>query len=158
MIPRQLRPRIPAAPEQSDRADIDAEYQMRSDQRAGSISCAARLLEANALYAKDCAAEVTNDMPSTDSGPSRDFCPAVSVRENRRRAEMPNGAAPHWDRATDVYEPHSERDFLFGLNTVQTTVSAIATLAGVSVGDGRQATLRVPDRDPHPPAARPQGR
>ena len=44
---------------------------------------------------------------------------------------------PHWHQQTDVYETYSEPDFLFGLNTVQTTVGAIAALAGATVGERR---------------------
>ena len=122
---------LPAEDEQSPRADIDIEYQQQSDARVGSMQLAADLLVANALYAKDYPAEVTSDMSNTDSGPFQDFCPAISVRENIRRLEMPNGAAPHWHQATDRYDTYSEKDFLFGFNTVQTTLGAIATLAGL---------------------------
>lgn len=124
---------LPAEAEQSPRADIDIEYQQKSEARVGSMQLAADLLVANSLYAKDYPAEVTSDMSNTDSGPFQDDCPAISVRENIRRLEMPNGAAPHWHQPTDRYDTYSEKDFLFGFNTVQTTVGAIATLAGAEV-------------------------
>jgi hypothetical protein len=76
-------------------------------------------------------------MSNTDSVPFQDHCPAISVRENIRRTEMPGGAAPHWHKATDVYGTYAEEDFLFGFNTVQTTLGAIATLAGVKI-DGER--------------------
>ena len=124
---------VPAETEQSPRADIDIEYQQASEQRAASIDLAAKLLVANAIYANEYAAEVNSNMGATDSVPFQDYCAAVSVRENQRRSEMPNGAAPHWHQVTDVYETYSEMDFLFGFATVKTTVSAIATLAGVRI-------------------------
>jgi hypothetical protein len=126
---------LPAEAEQSPRADIDIEYQMESDQRSASIALAAQLLLANGHYAADYPAEATGDMGHTDSVPFENDCAAVSIRENRRRAEMPNGAAPHWHQETDVYATYSELDFLFGFNMVQTTVGAIAALAGLKVDE-----------------------
>ena len=113
---------VPAEAEQSPRADIDIEYQQASEQRAASIDLAAKLLVANAIYANEYAAEVNSNMGATDSVPFQDYCAAVSVRENQRRSEMPNGAAPHWHQVTDVYETYSEMDFLFGFATVKTSV------------------------------------
>ena len=123
---------VPAEAEQSPSADIDIEYKIGSDMAAASIDLAARLMTADALYA-DYPAEATGDMGNTDSVPFQDDCAAVSVRENRRRAEMPNGAAPHWHQETDRYETYSEADFRFGFQTMRMTVGAIATLVGVKI-------------------------
>jgi cysteine-rich repeat protein len=78
-------------------------------------------------------------MDFTDSVAFEDDCPAVSLRENRRVAEIAQGSNPHWHAASDVVASFSDADFLLGFNTVQTTVAAAAELVEATVnicGDG----------------------
>ena len=77
-----------------------------------------------ALKAKDFDALMT---------PFMDVVPAVSLRENRRLYETGNGANPHWHQTTDLFETFSDADFTLGLNAAQTTLGAIAKLAGIRI-------------------------
>jgi len=43
------------------------------------------------------------------------------------------GWNPHWHQPTDLYATFSDKDFRLGLNAVQTTLGAIAQLAGASI-------------------------
>jgi hypothetical protein len=58
---------------------------------------------------------------------------AISVRENERGAQVGNGWDPNWHQPTDVYATYDDKDFRLGLNAAQTTLSAIALLAGASL-------------------------
>jgi len=40
---------------------------------------------------------------------------------------------PQWHQPTDVYATYSDADFRLGLNAAQTTLGAIALLAGASL-------------------------
>jgi hypothetical protein len=57
----------------------------------------------------------------------------VSLRENRRLYETGNGANPHWHRPTDRFETFTEADYRLGFNAAQTTLGAVAKLAGVRI-------------------------
>ncbi len=72
-------------------------------------------------------------MSNTDSVPFWDECPAVSVRENQRLAEIGRGANPNWHKNSDVVETYSEADFRLGFNALQMTLGAVAELAGASI-------------------------
>ena len=43
------------------------------------------------------------------------------------------GWDPHWHQPTDRYSTFSDRDFRLGLNAAQTTLGAIARLAGAAL-------------------------
>jgi hypothetical protein len=88
---------------------------------------------ANARYASDYPAEVTSNMNNTDSRSFWNHAASVSVRENRRIAEIGAGANPHWHQATDLFATYSELDFLLGFNATHTTLGAVAELAGLKV-------------------------
>jgi hypothetical protein len=62
-----------------------------------------------------------------------DLAPAISVREAERGSEIGGGWDPHGHTPTDVFTTDDEADFRLGLNAVQTTLSAIAELAGARV-------------------------
>jgi hypothetical protein len=72
-------------------------------------------------------------MTNTDSTPFQDATASVSVRENERGTQIGNGWDPHWHQPTDLYAAFSDKDFRLGLNTAQTTLAAIARLAGATV-------------------------
>ena len=62
-----------------------------------------------------------------------DIVAAISVRENERGTQIGNGWDPQWHQPTDVYTTYSDKDFRLGLNAAQTTLAAVAKLAGASV-------------------------
>ena len=72
-------------------------------------------------------------MQSTDSVPFQDYTAAISLRENERGAQIGSGWDPHWHQPTDVFATFSDKDFRLGLNAAQTTLAAIAQLAGASI-------------------------
>jgi hypothetical protein len=85
---------------------------------------------ANEKYATDYPAAVGPHMTHTDSTPFMDLIPAISLRENERGMHTAAGWNPHWHQPTDVYATYSDQDFLLGLNSAQTTLAAVAQLAG----------------------------
>ena len=88
---------------------------------------------ANDRYATDYPAAVGDRMSNTDSQPFQDLVAAISLRENERLAQIGSGWDPHWHQPTDVYSTYSDADFRLGLNAAQTTLAALAQLAGASV-------------------------
>ena len=124
---------LPPGPQQIPDADIDVEYQSGADVIGGAIELATALHEANGSHATDHPTEVSANMNNTDSRSFQDDCPAVSVRENRRIAEIGQGANPHWHQLSDVPATFTSDDYRLGFNTVQTTTGAVAALAGAVV-------------------------
>ena len=131
---------FPSGPTQSPNADMDIEYQASSSFAADSLALAQLVNQGNIDYAPAYPSEVTNDMCCTDSFPFRNDVASVSVRDNRRRAEIGNGANPTWHRNSDVYTTYSEADFAFGFSAVQATVGAVAEIVNArtvsTCGDG----------------------
>jgi hypothetical protein len=58
---------------------------------------------------------------------------SISLRENERGTEIGNGWDPQWHQPTDLYATYYDKDFLLGLNAVQTTLAATAKLAGATL-------------------------
>ena len=69
-------------------------------------------------------------MTNTDSTPFMDLVAAISLRENERGMHIGSGWDPHWHQPTDVFATFSDKDFRLGLNAAQTTLGAVAQLAG----------------------------
>lgn len=114
-------------------ADVDIEFQLNSAKAAESAQLALQLLNANRMFATDYPAVMSNAMSNTDSTPFMDLVPAVSLRENRRLYETGRGANPHWHQPTDLFVTFTDADFRLGFNAMQTTLGAVARLAGVQV-------------------------
>ena len=83
--------------------------------------------------------ELTSPVPGKFSESLKAMCsrkcaspvaPAVSLRENERGVHIGSGWDPHWHQPTDIYANFSDKDFLLGLNAAQTTLGAVAELAG----------------------------
>jgi hypothetical protein len=72
-------------------------------------------------------------MTHTDSAPFMDLVPAISLRENERGQQIGAGWNPHWHQATDLFATYDDNDFMLGLNAAQTTLAAVARLAGAQV-------------------------
>ena len=115
---------------QRPEADVNIEFQSVSKRALDSQKLAWELHDANDRYATDYPAQVGPHMTNTDSSPFMDIVPAVSLRENERGMQIGAGWNPHWHQPTDLYSTYSDRDFLLGLNAAQTTLAAIAQLAG----------------------------
>jgi hypothetical protein len=98
---------MPPGPKQSPHADINIEYQEHSR------------------------------MAATDSILFEDLVASVSVRENERLTGIVRGSNPNHHEPTDNYKSYREEDFRFGFNSVQTTLGALGTLAGITVAPRR---------------------
>ena len=118
---------------QRPEADVNIEFQEDSKMAAESQKLAWFFRDANERYATDYPAAVGNHMQSTDSVPFMDIIPAISLRENERRDHVGYGWDPNWHQPTDVMATYSDDDFRLGLNAAQTTLAAIAQLAGVRI-------------------------
>jgi Peptidase family M28 len=120
-------------PTQRPEADVNIEFQANSKFADASMTLAFKLRDANEKYATDYPAAVGHHMTNTDSVPFMDHVAAISVRENERGMHIGAGWDPHWHQPTDVFATFSDADFRLGLNAAQTTLGAVAELAGAKV-------------------------
>jgi hypothetical protein len=127
------RPDGTMAREQRPEADVNIEFQSKSKRADDAEKLAWVFANANDLYATDYPAQVGRHMTNTDSSPFMDIVPAISLRENERGAQIGNGWDPQWHQPTDLYTTYTDKDFRLGLNAAQTTLGALAMLAGVHV-------------------------
>jgi hypothetical protein len=119
--------------EQRPEANINIEFQANSKFAAESQALAWVLERADEKYATDYPASVSSHMTNTDSSSFMELIPSLSVRENERGTQIGNGWDPQWHQPTDLYKTYSDADFRLGLNATQTTLAAVAELAGASV-------------------------
>ncbi len=117
-------------PEQRPEADVNIEFQMNSRFAARAEALAWTFEAANEQYATDYPASVGDHMTNTDSDAFENVVPSISLRENERGTQIGNGWDPNWHQPTDVYTTYSDKDFRLGLNAAQTTLAAVAELAG----------------------------
>ena len=115
---------------QRPEADVNIEFQAKSKFAEGAERLAWAFRDANEKYATDYPAAVGPHMTNTDSAPFQDLVPAISIRENERGMQIGAGWDPQWHQPTDVFSTYSDDDFRLGLNAAQTTLGAVATLAG----------------------------
>jgi len=121
------------SPEQRPEADVNIEFQSESKFVTESQTLAWGFEAANEAYATDYPATVGNHMTNTDSAPFQDWVASISLRENQRGTEIGAGWDPHWHQPTDRFATFNDKDFRLGLNAAQTTLGAVANLAGASV-------------------------
>jgi hypothetical protein len=88
---------------------------------------------ANDRYATDYPATVGNRMSNTDSAAFQDLVASISLREAERLSQVGAGWDPTWHQPIDVFQTFSDKDFRLGLNAAQTTLAAVAQLAGAKV-------------------------
>jgi hypothetical protein len=119
--------------EQRPEADVNIEFQANSKMAQQSQALAWAFHAANEKYASDYPASVGRHMTNTDSSPFQEFVAAISLRENERGVHIGSGWDPHWHQPTDVFANFSDKDFLLGLNAAQTTLGAVAELAGTKL-------------------------
>ncbi len=127
------RPIFLSPKEQRLEADVNIEFQSTAAQAEGAAKLAWFFRAANDKYATDYPAAVGFHMTSTDSTPFMDLVPAISLRENERGMHIGAGWNPNWHQPSDVYSTYSDKDFRLGLNAAQTTLAALAQLAGASL-------------------------
>jgi Zn-dependent M28 family amino/carboxypeptidase len=121
------------SPEQRREADVNIEFAGTSKFANEAQQLAWHFRRANDKYATDYPAAVGDRMSNTDSNAFMDVCPAISLRENERLAHTGTGWNPTWHQPIDVFSTFSDKDFRLGLNAAQTTLSAVAQLAGATL-------------------------
>jgi hypothetical protein len=102
-----------------------------------SAQLAAALQAANRLHAERYRATIGTNMAGTDSVRFEDLVASVSVRENERVTGIVAGSNPNHHEPTDRYDNYREEDFRFGFNSAQTTLGALAQLAGFTLVPSR---------------------
>jgi Peptidase family M28 len=127
------RPDGSISPVQRPEADINIEFQSKAKFAGPANTLAWAVESANEKYASDYPAVIGSHMTNTDSVDFEDEVASVSLRENERGTQIGSGWDPHWHQPTDVYTTFSDKDFLLGLNSAQTTLAAIGQLTGVSL-------------------------
>ncbi len=120
-------------PDQRLEADVNIEFQSNSKFVDESMKLAFIFKAAADDYTTHYPATVGPHMTNTDSGPFQDLVAAISLRENERGMQTGAGWNPHWHQPTDLFETFSDQDFLLGLNAAQTTLGAVARLAGAKI-------------------------
>jgi Peptidase family M28 len=119
--------------EQRPEADVNIEFQSNAKLATEAQALAWVFERSNEKYASDYPASVGSHMTNTDSSSFMDLVPSLSLRENERGTQIGSGWDPQWHQPTDVYTTYSDADFRLGLNAAQTTLGAIAELAGARV-------------------------
>ena len=119
--------------DQRAEADINVEFQSTADLADEARALAFFFKAANDMYSTDYPATVGPHMTNTDSTPFMNIVPSISLRENERGAHVGGGWDPHWHQPTDVYTTFTDDDFRLGLASAQTTLAAIAQLAGARI-------------------------
>jgi hypothetical protein len=127
------RPDGTVGKDQRPEADVNVEFQAASKMSEASQALAWQLLAANERYATDYPAVVAPHMTNTDSRAFQDHVASVSVRELDRGTQIGSGWDPHWHQPTDLYANFTDKDFRLGLNAAQTTLAAVAQLAGAKI-------------------------
>jgi hypothetical protein len=116
--------------QQRPEADVNIEFQSQSKFAAQAAALAWAFRGANEKYATDYPAQVGNHMAGTDSGNFQDLTAAISLRELEDGSELNAAWDPTHHQPTDVFSHFSDGDFRLGLNATQTTLAAVAQLAG----------------------------
>ena len=127
------RPDGTMSKEQRPEADVNIEFQMNSKFAPQAQAMAWAFEAANEKYATDYPAAVGPHMTNTDSNPFMDDVASISLRENERGTQIGSGWDPQWHQPTDVFATYTDKDFRLGLNAAQTTLGAVAGLAGATL-------------------------
>ena len=116
--------------EQRPEADVNIEFQASSKMASESAALAWAVRAANEKYATDYPAAVGPHMSNTDSSRFQDLVASISLRENERQSQIGAGWDPHWHQPTDLFVNFTDADFKLGLNAAQSTLGAVAQMAG----------------------------
>ena len=121
--------------DQRPEADINIEFQSGSELFEESMQLAFKFKAAADQFNTDYPATVGPHMTNTDSSVFMNTVPSISLRENERGAHTGAGWNPTWHTPLDVWTAFTDDDFRLGLNAAQTTLSAVARLAGAKLND-----------------------
>ena len=121
------------APEQRAEADINVEFAIGSKLADEAMKLAFFWHQANNKYATHYPATVGPHMTNTDSDPFKDITPSLSLRENERGAHVGGNWDPTHHQPTDVLTTFTDKDYMLGLTSAQTTLGAIGQLTGATV-------------------------
>jgi Peptidase family M28 len=119
--------------QQRPEADVNIEFQSQAKLAGPAAELAWAFLAANEQYATDYPAVVGPHMTNTDSTPFQDLVASISLRELERVSQIGGGWDPTHHQPIDVYAHYSDGDFRLGLNAAQTTLGAVAHLAGAKL-------------------------
>ena len=121
------------APEQRPEADINIEFAITSKFADDAMKMAFFWRAANEKYATHYPASVGPHMTNTDSDPFKDLVPSLSLRENERGSQIGGNWDPTHHQPTDVLTTFTDKDFMLGLTSAQTTLGALGQLTGATV-------------------------
>lgn len=121
--------------DQRPEADVNIEFQSGSELVEESMQLAFKFKAAADQFNTDYPATVGPHMTNTDSSVFMNTVPSISLRENERGAHTGAGWNPTWHTPLDVWTTFTDDDFRLGLNAAQTTLSAVAQLAGAKLND-----------------------
>jgi hypothetical protein len=121
------------APEQRPEADINIEFAITSKFADDAMKMAFYWRTANEKYATHYPASVGPHMSNTDSDPFKDLVPSLSLRENERGSQIGGNWDPTHHQPIDVLTTYTDKDFMLGLTSAQTTLGAIGQLTGATV-------------------------
>jgi hypothetical protein len=121
------------APEQRPEADINIEFAISSKFADQAMKLAYFWRTADEKYATHYPASVGPYMTNTDSDPFKDLVPSLSLRENERGREIGGNWDPTHHQPIDVLTTFTDKDFMLGLTSAQTTLGAIGQLTGATV-------------------------
>ena len=121
------------APEQRAEADINIEFAISSKKADEAMKLAFFWHVANNKYATHYPATVGPHMSNTDSDPFKDLVPSLSLRENERGAQIGGNWDPTHHQPTDVLTTFTDKDYMLGLTSAQTTLGAVGQLTGATV-------------------------
>jgi len=124
--------------DQRSEADVNIEFQSASDLADESMRLAFVFKAAADTYNTDYPATVGPHMTNTDSTPFMNIVPSISLRENERGAHTGAGWNPTWHMPLDIWTTFTDKEFRLGLNAAQTTLSAVAKLAGATVDQSKR--------------------
>jgi hypothetical protein len=121
------------APEQRPEADINIEFAITSKFADDAMKMAFFWRAANEKYATHYPAAVGPHMTNTDSDPFKDLVPSLSLRENERGSQIGGNWDPTHHQPIDVLTTFTDKDFMLGLTSAQTTLGAIGQLTKATV-------------------------
>lgn len=124
--------------DQRSEADVNIEFQSSSDLADESMRLAFVFKAAADTYNSDYPATVGPHMTNTDSTSFMNIVPSISLRENERGAHTGAGWNPTWHTPLDIWTTFTDKEFRLGLNAAQTTLSAVAKLAGATVDQSKR--------------------
>jgi hypothetical protein len=121
------------APEQRPEADINIEFAITSKFADDAMKMAFFWRGANEKYATHYPAAVGPHMTNTDSDPFKDLVPSLSLRENERGSQIGGNWDPTHHQPIDVLTTFTDKDFMLGLTSAQTTLGAVAELTKATI-------------------------